>query len=1426
MKSTQQKNKKSIRKGLGDTYRPSSKGNSLMVETPDSMTFEIHQALERLENEVGDVDKYVMRKLAYKSMAELTKSLSAEQIDAVALAIYNIEAKNESIIIGDQTGIGKGRIAAAMIRYGIENGMKPIFMTEKANLFSDLYRDLKAIGAENYRPYIVNAKEDKSLVKDEDGVVVFEPLDAKTQDNVMKSGKLPKQFDYAMVTYSQINKGEYDKKGNFTGTPLKLSFLRSISEGTTMILDESHNASGDSNIGKNLESVIVSTEGVTFLSATFAKSPKNMPIYAMKTAMREANLTPDGLIESITKGGVALQEVISAQLVQVGQMIRRERTYKGIEVNYITTDERADEQRAISDSITQIMRDIIQFQEDYINPEIKQMDKIASASGKEAKKREGTDKAGVDNTPYFSKVFQAINQMLFAIKADSVADRAIMRLKEGKKPVIAFASTMGSFINSLEDANGRPLSEGDSIQADFATVLVRALEGILRYTVVDETGKGTPEKFDIKEFSKEAQFSYNSILDKIYKSTTGITISPIDQIKQKLQRAGYTVAEVTGRQYQLMLEEKMITNEELRKMTPTSSDKNTTNIAKVVKDFMPEIQQKIVRNSGEFGSVVKDLEAQIKSLPDIYGTEKMLMSEIKKTGNKNLKSEDFIKYPIRFFLGQSQFFISEWNGEDEVYCYVVLNDDWQNAELGYNSLSEIKSLKMTKDFPQPIELDFYWTPKTLNQIKAENGLGKTKGMGKIERTTQKRIIGTLQVRKKENTSDAFRRFNNNEVDVLMINQSGSTGASAHAISTPKVPAGQVKQRVMIVLQAELDINTEVQKRGRINRTGQILPPIYDYVTCAVPAEKRLMMMLQKKLKSLDANTASNQKNSESLLKSDDFLNKYGDDVVMDYLKENKTFNTSIGDPFDLNKSKADSGKEKPVTEDAAKIVSGRVAVLPCKKQEEFYSDIINNYQQYVNLLIEQGEYDLEVEVQNLKAKTLERTILVANNAGSSPFSENTYLEKCEVDTLKKPYNVREIDEKIKAVLNGTTAQKYADDLVSNAKQTIMVRLAELVKEKQQDYAKKIKNITQETAYSKLSSAQEKSNYVFDRTAELEEARQYDIDKLNEKYNNQFETLSDFFKFFLVGRQLKYRQDANNESSGSSLAVSLGFKLGSNKKNKFTPSNISLQIAVASSTKQLTIPLAGKSEALVFQLKGSSDSWVRSYENMLENWTNSIKESTKDRMVRYIVTGNLLQFFGQPEVPSAKLIQFSTLDGKVRKGALLPESYSPIGSNYSGSGSQLIIVPINKCAKILLELRDMQSLDCSNNLKISLDRYGYKLILPTSRDKGGYVYLDNDVLKYVRDSNFTSISNKMVGYCSNENLQKLLDVLGKKLRISCGLTKNQFKLIENDFEVSENLNDEVRPLEKTEPTPVKPTANVKILKLKALAAKAKYKLAFL
>jgi len=107
-----------------------------------------------------------------------------------------------------------------------------------------------------------------------------------------------------------------------------------------MVLDESHLAGGDSIVGLLMAEHLKEAKGAMFLSATFAKTPKNMPLYAMKTAISEAALSKDDLIEAITRGGVALQEVVSAQLVEAGQLIRRSRSFENVETNQITLAEK------------------------------------------------------------------------------------------------------------------------------------------------------------------------------------------------------------------------------------------------------------------------------------------------------------------------------------------------------------------------------------------------------------------------------------------------------------------------------------------------------------------------------------------------------------------------------------------------------------------------------------------------------------------------------------------------------------------------------------------------------------------------------------------------------------------------------------------------------------------------------------------------------------------------------------------------------------------------------------------------------------------------------------------------------------------------------------------------------------------------------
>ena len=1183
--------------GLGAPYMPASE-SCVVLDTvvPDSMDYETHSAVKRIKEAVGgDIDAFVRQRLKYRTSIELCKSLSAEQTDAVAMAIYNIEVRKQGMIIGDQTGIGKGRIAAAMIRYAVNQGHQPIFITEKANLFSDLYRDLTAIGSSHLVPFIVNGKESKTDIKDEQGTIIYQALPPTEQNAIFKDKKVPKKFDFVLATYSQFNSPE--KK------PEKPSFISAIASDNILIMDESHNSSGSSNTGEYMQAVLAKTKGVVFLSATFAKRPDNMPVYAMKTSISDANMSKEELVEAITKGGVALQEVLASQLVEEGQMLRRERSFEGVEVNYITLDAKEQEHKAIADNITSILRDVIGFQKNFVDEEVEELDKIAVAEGKETQVRKGTSEAGVSNQPYFSKVFNVINQMLFSIKADAVADRAIERLKEGKKPVIAFASTMGSFIEQMENEHGMPVKDGDTINADFSEVLMRGLDGVLRYTEKDVNGENIYKQFSIAELSPEAKTEYIRITEKIKSVSTGITISPIDVIIQKLEMAGYSVAEVTGRKYGVQL---------------------------------------------------------------------------------NLKT---------------------------------------------------------------------------NQ-------------------------GLVLARKKLNTNDAFRKFNNNEVDVLMINQSGSTGASAHAIVTSKVPKAEVKQRVMIVLQAELDINTEVQKRGRINRTGQILKPIYDYVNSSIPAEKRLMMMLQKKLKSLDANTSSNQKQSTKILDVPDFLNKYGDKIVTEYLSENPEINTLLNDPLKLDDT---SNEDANSTEDAAHKVSGRVAVLSTKMQQDFYNEIAERYIDFIDYLKQSGEYDLEVEAMNLEAELISHSVIKVGKGGESAFGEDSILETVKANVLKKPFTKIELENIITESLNGKDFKILQAESVADFESFVAKRLKDEIIENEEKYAALIKNVPNEKKVLKILEKEGQGAYqaeIKKREKILKDAEIASIAQIEKVTANRNQYTEGLLKFFHIGRKLNYPVQSYDGGHETVLGLFVGFIIDKKKKNPYAPSAMKLRFAIANSNKYIAIPasynkdvMAIKGESVGINDKGLADT--------LNQWETAVKSGTADRKIRHIITGNLLQAFSDYK---GKLVSYTTIDGATKKGILMPDNWIP-----SEETKGKVNVPIGKALKIIVSLGIGSSINTNNGVGIIRQRDNYKIIVPASRQRGGTFYLDTDILPLVENRKFEKLADKMVAVMDLKHINKLVEILQSKHGCNITLSASQFDIIKKD--IPQGQARERKPLQK-------------------------------
>ena len=156
------------------------------------------------------------------------------------------------------------------------------------------------------------------------------------------SGELPKGRNALFLTYSQINT---DNRQQLT--------LQRLAPNSIFILDESHNAGGDSNTGNFLSELLTGSKGVVFLSATWAKRPDNLPLYAGMTDISIAIPDREKVANAITAGGAPLQAVLTSLLAQTGQFVRRERSFDGIDIKNVVDEKNEAEHTRISDKVTE-----------------------------------------------------------------------------------------------------------------------------------------------------------------------------------------------------------------------------------------------------------------------------------------------------------------------------------------------------------------------------------------------------------------------------------------------------------------------------------------------------------------------------------------------------------------------------------------------------------------------------------------------------------------------------------------------------------------------------------------------------------------------------------------------------------------------------------------------------------------------------------------------------------------------------------------------------------------------------------------------------------------------------------------------------------------------------------------------------------------
>ncbi|MEM9805516.1 MAG: strawberry notch C-terminal domain-containing protein [Cyanobacteria bacterium P01_D01_bin.56] len=352
------------------------------------------------------------------------------------------------------------------------------------------------------------------------------------------------------TTYSQIQTVAQKE-------PLRRHFLRSLAErGAIFICDESHEAGGSPQTGwqingappnraefmrELIDTTLASGGGVIYSSATYSKRPDVMDLYARSTDLRYAVGKHRSLEATLRVGGVPLQQVIAAKYVKSGQMMRRERSFEGVSFDTLTVP--AD--KATADQFSAAMRAINTFD----RAKQKEVKRLSKELRKEAK-RMALDNAigqvGVKSTNFTSLMHNCIEQGLLAQKAEATVQTTIQELEAGRKPVIALDNTMGAFIDAwAETHDAKP---GDQVNITFSDLLARYLERSRDISISDHAGRRDRRPMTDEELGIDGMAAYMEARDIIDDSDLSqIPISPIDYIRGRLEQAGYSTTEVTGR---------------------------------------------------------------------------------------------------------------------------------------------------------------------------------------------------------------------------------------------------------------------------------------------------------------------------------------------------------------------------------------------------------------------------------------------------------------------------------------------------------------------------------------------------------------------------------------------------------------------------------------------------------------------------------------------------------------------------------------------------------------------------------------------------------------------------------------------------------------------------------------------------------------
>ena len=571
MTTTQKNNERLISDQDENEYqRPYQSFSQIRTPTtmiPLALERSTAEALRKIEEETGlSVDDFVMQSLSIQTKEELGQAFMPEQIDGISLMLARLHDRG-AIINGDMTGIGKGRFLAAALRWGLLHGKKVVFLTEKPGLFSDFWRDvldtkaLEGLDREWGLPTIINSGVSLYDPRSTDGMQLIKRSKPAEIKSLLSEKRWDDDCPVVMMTYSQI-------RGTGSGSDARKEYLAHFSHDTLVLMDEAHNAAGESQTGAFIREYLAACPYVVYSSATFAKRHDQLPVF-FKAFPRSVAM--EDIHAALDKIGSASLEIVAANLAADGAMFRREHNNSALVVR---TNAKPDEKQAAYyeqavTSMAQVL-ELVGMMTSEISKSVNKHNEELRANLSMLPK--GSPEHGLSmrmqSVQFGGRLYTLVRQFYLALKVDAVADEVLRALAEGKKPIVMVESTMeeamraamGHIEEDIEEDDGEEvIAENNPLPASvprLSNQFLHVVKNMVRRIVlVKKRNKlGDSEVIDFSEVEPYA--TYLREIDELLENnfTPTVPLSFHDTLRQRIEKAGYSCDEISGRSNQLVLE--------------------------------------------------------------------------------------------------------------------------------------------------------------------------------------------------------------------------------------------------------------------------------------------------------------------------------------------------------------------------------------------------------------------------------------------------------------------------------------------------------------------------------------------------------------------------------------------------------------------------------------------------------------------------------------------------------------------------------------------------------------------------------------------------------------------------------------------------------------------------------------------------------